>query len=111
MYRRFRERGYSHLPLKAINGALNRKREDLLITQKTNQEKAQNPEESFPRIITRFGFQWTEVQNILNRHWHILRSAPTIANTVSLRPLIAKRACNLSNALVHYEYKQSEILN
>lgn len=107
LYQLFRERGYSHLPLKkAKDKALKSKREDLLVTQKRPQQIVHNTEAAFPRIITKFSSQWTEVQKILNKHWHILRSAPLIANIVSPRPLLtAKRARNLGDTLVHSEYK------
>lgn len=76
MYQRFRQRGYSHHSLKkAKNKAMMSKCEELL-TSKTLQLK--NTEQNFPRIITRFGSQWTMVQEILERHWHILKSAPLI---------------------------------
>lgn len=81
-----------------------RKRKGLLLTQKKPQQP-KNIKQDFPRIITRFGSQWTEVQRIPDRHWHILRSAPLITNLVSPRPLLtARRACNLGDVLVHSEY-------
>lgn len=65
-------------------------------------------EQDFPRIITRFGSQWKEVYQILNRHWHILRSAPLTANIVSPKPLLtARRARNLGDVLVHSDHKRT----
>lgn len=82
MYKSFREKGYSHKPLKkAKSKALRCKRECILETQTVPPEKL----ETCPRIIMKFGSQWTQIKSILEENWHILKSTPLIADTVGPR--------------------------
>lgn len=91
-------------PLKKLRGRLLlKKRDELLVTSKSL--LPENSEQIFPRITTRYGSQWKMVQGILQKHWHILKSAPLISDLVSSRPLMtAKRSNNLGDLLVHSEY-------
>lgn len=63
-------------------------------------------------IITRFGAQWSEIGRILKDHWHILTRCSALQEVVCSRPyLVAKKASNLSNVLVHSEFSRSHNMN
>ncbi|KAM5171926.1 LOW QUALITY PROTEIN: DNA-directed RNA polymerase III subunit RPC2 [Mantella aurantiaca] len=56
-------------------------------------------------LITRYGSHWNHLKGILQKHWPILLLDERIAETVGTRPhLIARRAPNLRDKLVHSEY-------
>lgn len=60
------------------------------------------------RIIMPFGTQWEEVQVIVTKHWHILTRSPQVASIVGPRPqMVAKRARNLADKLVRFEFPRS----
>lgn len=114
MYQRFRQRGYSHRSLKKAKKKATLKNRDELLSISTNslhtgnEDQNGNTEQNFPRIVTKYGSQWKMVQGVLQKHWHILKSAPLISEFVSPRPLLtAKRSNNLGDLLVHSEYTRT----
>lgn len=79
-------------------------RADLLISQKRDTDKANEP----IRFITPYGMQWQQIRSILSDHWHILTRSDRLKEIVGDRPLmVAKRARNLRDDLVESEYKTS----
>lgn len=105
LYKRFRERGYSH-------GCIRKAKKRAYLTERTSLLSKNKPAQQLDRtthppirIITKFGAQWGQVRKILNRHWHILAESPILGRIVGSRPLLtARRATNLRDNLVHSEY-------
>lgn len=102
LYNHFRERGYSHCTLRwARKIAASKNRTDLL----SPWELVPNAFEGPVRLIMQYGAQWKEIDAILWNHWHILtRPLGMMDIAVSMPHLVAKRASNLNDMLVHSKH-------
>lgn len=69
LYRRFRERGYSHPALKRAKKIAGQKSTVNLLQPC---EKTQKQTDALMRLITPYGTHWHQVNSILSNHWHIL---------------------------------------
>lgn len=106
LYKRFKERGYTHRQLKKAKRKLGiRKREDLL-----KKKKDHNDIQNTTRIITQYGTQWDAVRQILQKHWGMLTNTPGLQDNVGPHPnMVARHARNLGDILMRSEFvKDSE---
>lgn len=98
LYRRFRERGYSHRTLKqARKIAGSKTRKDLLSIR----DPASSEQEEPDRLIMQYGDQWNQIGSILLKHCYILTRPSGMEDIVRSRPhMVPKRARNLDDILV-----------
>lgn len=107
---RFRERGYSpHRTLRrAKKRAYEAERNQLLQTSDTQKQNKVTIRCKQIGYITKYGAQWKEFKEVLNKHLHILASNSQLARLVGLYPqMVARRANNLKDLLVHSEFSKT----
>ncbi|CAJ0950363.1 unnamed protein product [Ranitomeya imitator] len=101
---RFEARGYSHRTIKrGFERARRTPRRDLLYP-KTSKRETQT-EGDRVRFITTYNHEWTNMREILRKHWSVLLTEPSLASAVGEFPsMTARRSPNLGNLLVRSHY-------
>lgn len=109
LYRRFRERGYSHRSLKrARKIARSKTRKDLLLIR----DPASSAQERPVRLIMQYGAQWNQIGSILRNHWHILTRPSGMEDIVGSRPhMVPKCDRNLDDTLVQSRFVKTSNRN
>ncbi|OCT67299.1 hypothetical protein XELAEV_18038584mg, partial [Xenopus laevis] len=101
LYKRFKQRGYSHNSLKrAYKRALEADRNQLLIPKKS--KETNEPNNKIMRFIGNYCFEHKEIRQILSNHWQILEQDKDLSSIIGTKPTITfRRSKNLRDQLVH----------
>lgn len=108
LYKRFRERGYSHRQLRRAKQKVAKiERKELLHKQDNENNKRQVGDQV--RFITQFGVQWEEVRASLQKNWGILQNNTIINAWIGKSPMMtARRSPNLGDILIKSEFIHSQ---
>lgn len=95
-------RGYLKSCLKkAYRRAVEKTRCELLYGQKKDKKSAE-----VTRIVVKYSNQHTQIQNVIQKYWHLLSMDPNIGRFVSHNPFITfRRATSIRNYIVRSKFK------
>ncbi|CAJ0968164.1 unnamed protein product [Ranitomeya imitator] len=101
--RRFRNRGYRHADIQRGHSRALYSDRSSLLAGPTRRPLVNT--DSAPRFITQFNSNWSEISEILNRHWPVLLTDKDLSRQLTPHPLITwRRSRTLRDVLCKSHY-------
>ncbi|KAM4044953.1 uncharacterized protein ACNLHF_008801 [Anomaloglossus baeobatrachus] len=102
MRERFISRGYSNRSIKRGYQRAKSSNRDQLLSGRASTVK---PTGYVARFISTYCRQWEQIRGVLNKHWAILQTEPSLEGYLPDRPMMtARRGRSLKDMLVHSHY-------